>query len=277
MPSEIELKKRISAALLERETISHDAYGAKKALGLLRQRDELLRAALASLPDRTGEPVAYASAEQIAALPADHTDEGGAQYLPLRRTPAGKFQMALYASPDAEQARLRERVAETHDEAEARIIQEFRWGNLTSLGVANHLRRAGFRHEVAVAKANALPAEEARLAQQAERATAVTEASCAGCVHWGKPVDDWEHRPLGYRECTAIIARWEIADEVSEHLDRFENEDEWLAARRKALKSAKAVVVDGSQYVAALHTLPDFSCAKFAALHPQAAAGEEGT
>lgn len=45
---------------------------------------------------------------------------------------------------------------ETLKDAEARIMQEYRWGNLTKLGVANHLRRAGFRLEVAQQKANAL-------------------------------------------------------------------------------------------------------------------------
>ena len=47
-------------------------------------------------------------------------------------------------------------------EAEERILQEYRWGNLTKLGVANHLRRAGFKHKVAVDKANALSQPEAQ-------------------------------------------------------------------------------------------------------------------
>lgn len=41
-------------------------------------------------------------------------------------------------------------------EAEARIMQEWRWGNLTVLGVASHLRRAGFNLQTATDKANAL-------------------------------------------------------------------------------------------------------------------------
>ncbi len=45
---------------------------------------------------------------------------------------------------------------ESHTEAEARIMQEYRWGNLTPLGVANHLYRAGFRMTVAREKAEAL-------------------------------------------------------------------------------------------------------------------------
>lgn len=39
---------------------------------------------------------------------------------------------------------------------EARIMQDWRWGNLTRLGVANHLRRAGFDIRYATDKANAL-------------------------------------------------------------------------------------------------------------------------
>lgn len=45
---------------------------------------------------------------------------------------------------------------ESLTDAEKRIMQEYAWGNLTKLGVVNHLRRAGFRIEVAIDKANAL-------------------------------------------------------------------------------------------------------------------------
>jgi hypothetical protein len=41
-------------------------------------------------------------------------------------------------------------------QAEERIMQEWRWGNLTKLGVASHLTRAGFRQQVAIEKASAL-------------------------------------------------------------------------------------------------------------------------
>ncbi|MBZ9873124.1 hypothetical protein LB542_19945 [Mesorhizobium sp. BR1-1-9] len=51
--------------------------------------------------------------------------------------------------------------AEGLEAAEARITQEYRWGNLTPVGVANHLRRAGFRMEVAVEKANTLASSRA--------------------------------------------------------------------------------------------------------------------
>ncbi|RWH50267.1 MAG: hypothetical protein EOR25_15590 [Mesorhizobium sp.] len=42
--------------------------------------------------------VVFASEEQISNLPPDPDDEGGAAYIPLRHTAAGKFQMPLYAA-----------------------------------------------------------------------------------------------------------------------------------------------------------------------------------
>lgn len=39
---------------------------------------------------------------------------------------------------------------------EAAVMQDFAWGNLTPLGVANHLRRAGFKSEYAQEVANRL-------------------------------------------------------------------------------------------------------------------------
>ncbi|MER9912860.1 hypothetical protein NKJ71_19730 [Mesorhizobium sp. M0050] len=64
-------------------------------------------------------------------------------------------------------------VGETLAEVEARVMQDYRWGNLTPLGVANHLRRGGFRFEIAQAKANALqPSDSSAL----EAGVAVTDA-----------------------------------------------------------------------------------------------------
>lgn len=42
------------------------------------------------------KPVAWVSAEQLASLPADPEDEGGAKYLPVRRSAAGKFQTPIF-------------------------------------------------------------------------------------------------------------------------------------------------------------------------------------
>ena len=39
---------------------------------------------------------------------------------------------------------------------EVEILQEYRWGNLTPLGVANHLKRAGFNIDYAIKVSNAL-------------------------------------------------------------------------------------------------------------------------
>lgn len=61
---------------------------------------------------------------------------------------------ALIHAPSVAEAA--EPVQETRDEAKARILREHALGNLTPLGVANHLRRAGFRLEAAVDIANSL-------------------------------------------------------------------------------------------------------------------------
>jgi hypothetical protein len=45
-----------------------------------------------------GQAVVFVSEGQLAALPAD-PPEGGAAYLPVRRSAKGKFQLALYAHP----------------------------------------------------------------------------------------------------------------------------------------------------------------------------------
>lgn len=62
-----------------------------------------LRGAIrAYLSAAKSEPVAWVSAEQLDALPADDpVYEGGAGYLPVRRTKAGKFKLPLYTTPPA--------------------------------------------------------------------------------------------------------------------------------------------------------------------------------
>lgn len=88
--------------------------------------------------------------------------------------------------------------------------------------------------------------------------------ACKECKHWGD--DDfpsWEADAAGFRLCTAVRARWVIADEADTNIDRFENGDAWLAARREALVKARAYVEDGSDYIANLMTGPDFGCVLF--------------
>jgi hypothetical protein len=82
-------------------------------------------------------------------------------------------------------------------EAEERIMQDYRWGNLTPLGVANHLRRAGFNLEYATAKANALEA-------------AVQSPPIVGVGATVKPLE-WED--LGPRwEANCLLGRYVVAD-----------------------------------------------------------------
>ncbi|MEQ6332974.1 hypothetical protein [Sphingobium sp. MK2] len=68
--------------------------------------------------------------------------------------------------------------AESLADVETRVLQDWRWGNLTRLGVANHLRRGGFKQEVAIRKANTLPQAHAvtairitRMYESCERTT----------------------------------------------------------------------------------------------------------
>lgn len=87
---------------------------------------------------------------------------------------------------------------------------------------------------------------------------------CDLCQYWGeKAADDWEDSGAEMHVCWGIKARWIVADEASEDLDRFDDTEEWTLVRSNALKAEKAVVVDGSQYHAELLTQADFFCAKF--------------
>lgn len=60
--------------------------------------DDEWRAALNQPPAPVEAVVAYASPAQMAAMGDPIDDQGGA-YIPLRKTPAGKFTMPLYAHP----------------------------------------------------------------------------------------------------------------------------------------------------------------------------------
>ncbi|MGX1786893.1 hypothetical protein ACWIGM_09165 [Bosea sp. NPDC055332] len=71
----------------------------RRMTGLPTDFRAVLEAALTASPS-AGEPVAYASTGQIAALEDRPADEGGV-YIPLRKTPVGLFQMPLYATPPA--------------------------------------------------------------------------------------------------------------------------------------------------------------------------------
>lgn len=88
---------------------------------------------------------------------------------------------------------------------------------------------------------------------------------CDKCKHWPEKADDWEAEQAGMRECQAVRPRWDIADEASANLSKNTDADEerYMAARRDALRNARAYVQDGSQYTASLWTMPDFFCALF--------------
>lgn len=90
---------------------------------------------------------------------------------------------------------------------------------------------------------------------------------CATCKHW-TPVNSWNANAAGLRKCVAVRQRWDVEDEVPEVV-REGREYEWeendLSSRYKqAAESvfgrAKAVVNDGSQYIAELLTRHDFGC-----------------
>lgn len=84
---------------------------------------------------------------------------------------------------------------------------------------------------------------------------------CDQCRFWGKGVDGpgWEGASIGFNVCERVRARWLIEDEASA-VDS-DDTDKWIATRKNALKSAKAYVQDGSEYMAELITGPDFFCA----------------
>ncbi len=89
---------------------------------------------------------------------------------------------------------------------------------------------------------------------------------CDQCKHWDTEEiePEWDAEAIGFHKCRAMRERWRIQDEASGKLD-YESKD-YSKVRNDALKSARAYVQDGSQYMAELVTGPDFFCAFFAAL-----------
>jgi hypothetical protein len=102
---------------------------------------------------------------------------------------------------------------------------------------------------------------------------------CDECRHW-KALDDWSARWSGLGECGAVREQWVVEEDATKEreLGWAENEDDWdeygeappppnswTGVRMAALKEAKAVVMDGSSYMAELRTTGDFFCALFEA------------
>lgn len=90
----------------------------------------------------------------------------------------------------------------------------------------------------------------------------MTDARCDSCRHWDteEPLD-WVQERAAFRRCLAVQMRCKIEDSVQTHLTGKER----MAIEIEAIKAARAYVVDGSSYYAALITGPDFHCALFEA------------
>lgn len=87
---------------------------------------------------------------------------------------------------------------------------------------------------------------------------------CVDCHYWGEADEDeadWVNIKVGTNKCNAIRERWKLTDKID--VDGFAEVQEWINAQHDALRQAQAYVVDGSSYMAALYTGPDFYCAKF--------------
>jgi hypothetical protein len=102
---------------------------------------------------------------------------------------------------------------------------------------------------------------------------------CDQCQHWNLSDEDrcWDAKAAGLGICEAIKEGWTVADKASSGLPRdnsmpleWEAEkpdpaDRYMAARASALKEAKAVAWDGSEYRAWVYTTVDFGCVLFEA------------
>ena len=79
--------------------------------------------------------------------------------------------------------------------------------------------------------------------------------TCGTCKHWGRSKDAGEV----FRPCQAVIH-----DEWSQSGTGVDLDADWLDDEERAeiiaFRKLKAVVVDGSGYLAALRTQEDFGC-----------------
>jgi hypothetical protein len=113
----------------------------------------------------------------------------------------------------------------------------------------------------------------------------MSEQRCDRCRYWKEDAQSgWEYRFSDFRLCTAVKMRSKVLDAATDGLglgwaDGEEDWDEygdkppppnsWTGVRMAALKEARAVVQDGSDYMAELLTAPDFFCALFAEKEPE--------
>lgn len=105
---------------------------------------------------------------------------------------------------------------------------------------------------------------------------------CDQCRHWKRDDDgdtDWSQRWTGHGTCKRVRERWRVMEEATDgkRYEDFVSMEDWdmwddgpppagsyTGIQLDALKQAKAVVQDGSDYHAELITAPDFFCALFA-------------
>lgn len=100
---------------------------------------------------------------------------------------------------------------------------------------------------------------------------------CDTCKHW-KEHTHWDIKTAGLRECEAVRQLWDVEDDVPKTLSEVDDAmsdleagvdltpdrkilaDEYIKAVDRVFGAAKAVVNDGSQYIAELLTRHDFGC-----------------
>ena len=85
---------------------------------------------------------------------------------------------------------------------------------------------------------------------------------CGDCKHWHPQADHWDLDAPGMGCCWAINPWWEVASSGSDKCKEYGSEY-WHKLRKNALAESLAVVGDGSEYAAALYTMPEFFCANF--------------
>ena len=130
---------------------------------------------------------------------------------------------------------------------EARIMQDWRWGNLTKLGVANHLRRAGFDLRYATDKANALtpPAVDTAFSiskRRYEERTAKPGFDIDGvCIEHGRfCCSICRVAPQLKVDLPADVVRLVIAARVIAFNDWDGDSEEWVVARKELDDASEA-------------------------------------
>jgi hypothetical protein len=85
---------------------------------------------------------------------------------------------------------------------------------------------------------------------------------CDKCQHW-TPSEDHNVEAAGMRKCRAVRPLWHVIEDATRGMT-YGDGNAYRAAEIEALRRARAVVNDGSSYMADLFTGPDFGCVLFA-------------